>query len=49
MGGSVSRNRQRENFVKNPAILLLRVNPYCTRAMEGAAPLCQTRAHAEIL
>ncbi|HCU0179450.1 TPA: hypothetical protein OUE19_001993, partial [Enterobacter hormaechei] len=31
------------------AILLRRLNPYCARAMEGAASLCQTRAHAEIL
>jgi type VI secretion system protein VasG len=34
--------------MENPAILLRRLNPYCARAMEGAA-LCQTRAHAEIL
>ncbi|SXE98676.1 type VI secretion system ATPase TssH [Klebsiella variicola] len=33
----------------NPAILLRRLNPYSARAMEGAASLCQTRAHAEIL
>ncbi|NDO80645.1 ClpV1 family T6SS ATPase [Citrobacter sp. NCU1] len=33
----------------NPAILLRRLNPYCARALEGAASLCQTRAHAEIL
>lgn len=49
MGGSVSWNRQRERFMENPAILLRRLNPYCARAMEGAASLCQTRAHAEIL
>ncbi len=49
MGGSVSRNRQRERLMENPAILLRRLNPYCARAMEGAASLCQTRAHAEIL
>lgn len=30
-------------------MLLRRLNPYCARAMEGAASLCQTRAHAEIL
>lgn len=30
------------------AILLRRLNPYCARALEGAASLCQTRAHAEI-
>ncbi|MBH2866188.1 type VI secretion system ATPase TssH [Serratia marcescens] len=33
----------------NPAILLRRLNPYCARAMEGAASLCQIRVHAEIL
>ncbi|AYN27052.1 type VI secretion system ATPase TssH [Buttiauxella sp. 3AFRM03] len=31
------------------AVLLRRLNPYCARAMGGAASLCQTRAHAEIL
>lgn len=35
--------------MENPAILLRHLNPYCARAMEGAASLCQTRAHAEIL
>ncbi|MEJ4045056.1 type VI secretion system ATPase TssH [Erwinia sp. SLM-02] len=35
--------------MENPAILLRRLNPYCARAMEGAASLCQTRAHGEIL
>lgn len=30
------------------ALLLLPLNPYCARALEGAASLCQTRAHAEI-
>ena len=35
--------------MENPAILLRRLNPYCARAMEGAASLCQTRAHADIL
>ena len=35
--------------MENPAVLLRRLNPYCARAMEGAASLCQTRAHAEIL
>ncbi|WP_380177448.1 type VI secretion system ATPase TssH [Kalamiella sp. sgz302252] len=34
--------------MENPAILLRRLNAYCARAMEGAASLCQTRAHAEI-
>lgn len=31
------------------APLLRRLNPYCARALEDAAVLCQTRAHAEIL
>ena len=35
--------------MEKPAILLRRLNPFCARAMEGAASLCQTRAHAEIL
>lgn len=35
--------------MENPAILLRRLNPYCARALESAASLCQTRAHAEIL
>ncbi|MBB1199838.1 type VI secretion system ATPase TssH [Enterobacteriaceae bacterium 89] len=35
--------------MENSAILLRRLNPYCARALEGAASLCQTRAHAEIL
>ncbi|WP_312951180.1 hypothetical protein [Superficieibacter sp.] len=35
--------------MENTAILLRRLNPYCARALEGAASLCQTRAHAEIL
>uniref|UniRef100_UPI00053B877B AAA family ATPase n=1 Tax=Yersinia wautersii TaxID=1341643 RepID=UPI00053B877B len=30
------------------AVLLRRLNPYCARALEGAASLCQTRIHAEI-
>ncbi|MEG1347588.1 MAG: type VI secretion system ATPase TssH, partial [Hafnia sp.] len=30
------------------AVLLRRLNPYCARALEGAASLCLTRAHAEI-
>ena len=34
--------------MEKSAILLRRLNPYCARAMEGAAALCQTRAHAEI-
>ncbi|WP_213716267.1 type VI secretion system ATPase TssH [Cedecea lapagei] len=35
--------------MENPASLLRRLNPYCARAMEGAASLCQTQAQAEIL
>lgn len=35
--------------MENPAILLRRLNPFCARAMEGAASLCQIRTHAEIL
>jgi len=34
--------------MENSAILLRRLNPYCARALEGAASLCQTRAHAAI-
>lgn len=30
------------------ASLLRRLNPYCAKALEAAASLCQTRAHAEI-
>lgn len=30
------------------AVLLRRLNPYCAQALEAAATLCQTRAHAEI-
>ncbi|EEC0297080.1 type VI secretion system ATPase TssH, partial [Salmonella enterica subsp. enterica] len=30
------------------AILLRRLNPYCARALEAAASLCRTRAHAFI-
>lgn len=30
------------------AVLLRRLNPYCARALEGAASLCQIRAHAEM-
>lgn len=30
------------------AVLLRRLNPYCAKALEAAAMLCQTRAHAEI-
>ncbi|XTZ36964.1 type VI secretion system ATPase TssH [Salmonella enterica] len=30
------------------AVLLRRLNHYCARALEGAASLCQARAHAEI-
>lgn len=35
--------------MENTAILLRRLNPYCARAMEGAASLCQTCNYAEIL
>lgn len=35
--------------MENPASLLRRLNPCCARGMEGAASLCQSRAHAEIL
>lgn len=35
--------------MENSAVLLRRLNPYCARALEGAASLCQTRTHAEIL
>ncbi|HGM6862332.1 TPA: type VI secretion system ATPase TssH [Serratia rubidaea] len=35
--------------MENSAVLLRRLNPYCARALEGAASLCQTRAHAQIL
>ncbi|MCE1608860.1 type VI secretion system ATPase TssH [Enterobacter ludwigii] len=34
--------------MENSAVLLRRLNPFCARALEGAATLCQTRAHAEI-
>jgi len=30
------------------AALIRRLNPYCAKALEAAASLCQTRAHAEI-
>ncbi len=30
------------------AVLLRRLNPYCARALEAAATLCQTRAHSHI-
>ncbi|MRS15115.1 type VI secretion system ATPase TssH [Enterobacteriaceae bacterium RIT691] len=30
------------------AVLLRRLNPFCAQALEAAASLCQTRAHAEI-
>ena len=35
--------------MENPAMQLRRLNPYCARALEGAASRCQTRTHAEIL
>ena len=34
--------------MENSAVLLRRLNPFCARALEDAATLCQTRAHAEI-
>jgi len=34
--------------MENSAVLLRRLNPYCARALEDAASLCQTRAHVEI-
>lgn len=34
--------------VNQPAALLRRLNPFCARALDAAASLCQTRAHAEI-
>jgi type VI secretion system protein VasG len=34
--------------VNHPAALLRRLNPFCAHALEAAASLCQTRAHAEI-
>ncbi|EJG2193016.1 type VI secretion system ATPase TssH [Klebsiella oxytoca] len=34
--------------VNQPAALLRRLNPFCARALDSAASLCQTRAHAEI-
>lgn len=34
--------------MENSANLLRRLNPYCARALESAASLCQTRAHAKI-
>ncbi|EPL9567963.1 type VI secretion system ATPase TssH [Providencia rettgeri] len=32
----------------SPVMLLRRLNPFCANALEAAASLCQTRAHAEI-
>ncbi|WP_109392807.1 type VI secretion system ATPase TssH [Proteus terrae] len=35
--------------MENQSVMLLRrLNPYCTKALEAAASLCQTRAHAEV-
>lgn len=36
------------NMEHQSAILLRHLNPYCARALESAASLCQVRAHAEI-
>jgi type VI secretion system protein VasG len=35
-------------MIADPSVLLRRLNPYCARALEAAAELCQTRAHPEI-
>lgn len=35
--------------MEKPVALLRRLNPYCARALDGAATLCQTRRHALIL
>lgn len=34
--------------MEQQAVLLRRLNPYCARALEAAATLCRTRAHAAI-
>lgn len=35
--------------MENQSVMLLRrLNPYCANALEAAASLCQTRAHAEV-
>ncbi len=36
------------NMENQSAMLLRRLNPYCAKALEAAASLCQTRAHAEV-
>lgn len=48
MGGSVSKPEERIDMESQSAILLRHLNHYCAKALEGAASLCQTRAHAEI-
>ncbi|WVD65690.1 type VI secretion system ATPase TssH [Orbus sturtevantii] len=35
-------------MITDPSTLLRRLNPYCAKALEAAAGLCQTRAHLEI-
>ena len=35
-------------MIADPSVLLRRLNPYCAKALESAAGLCQTRAHTEI-
>ncbi|MCX8726500.1 type VI secretion system ATPase TssH [Gilliamella sp. B2838] len=35
-------------MIADPSVLLRRLNPYCAKALEAAAGLCQTRAHTEI-
>ncbi len=50
MGGSVpQRVPDSESLAMENTALLRRLNPFTARALEGAASLCQTRAHREIL
>ncbi|GEM_PF-6602008 len=45
MGGSVPpSDSESENMENQSAVLLRRLNPFCARALEAAASLCQTRA-----
>ncbi len=49
MGGSVPpSDSESENMENQSAVLLRRLNPFCARALEAAASLCQTRAHSEV-
>lgn len=41
--------KERADMESQSAVLLRRLNHYCARALEGAASLCQTRAHAHIM